>query len=280
MLLGGMTPGSLQPRLGREGLRHLVEAKARFFLPCRSCLSMWEQPPWSLPARARCHQPHSTWGGRGGAKGPPRGWVRLTPACTGRVCSSSHSKTGAAECLYSVGIIQPFAGMSSIYIYVQSATPSLLLAAQRGVGWLGCPGFASLVVSSSGHGLKLVPPNRSCSLADLLPQLFAVQVLEQAGSGLKSGRRHRCKAGGRRLGGKGRGVLGLESGSSRFRLSNGKVDLGSAVPFARALLAIPPLSSPGQGVRLVQPRQRGWRLAPSGLKSAPSQQGLKQPPEM
>ena len=121
MLLGGMTPGSLQPRLGREGLRHLVEAKARFFLPCKSRLSMWEQPPWSLPARARCHQPHSTWGGRGGAKGPPRGWVRLTPACTGRVCSSSHSKTGAAECLYSVGIIQPFAGMSQ-YIHICTIT--------------------------------------------------------------------------------------------------------------------------------------------------------------
>lgn len=73
--------------------------------------------------------------------------------------------------------------------------------------------------------------------------------------------------------------LAREAAAPVSDLVVGRAVWGSAVPFARALLAIPPSSSPGQGVRPVQPRQRGRRLSLSGLKAAHSQQGLKQPPE-
>lgn len=83
-----------------------------------------------------------------------------------------------------------------------------------------------------------------------------------------------------RLTREGRGVLGLETSRCHFRSSNGKDVLGSVVLFACALLAIPSLRSPGQGVQTGQPQQRGWRLSLSSLNSASSQQGLKQPPGM
>lgn len=177
---GGDDPRITTAQLGREGLLRLVETKARLPSPCRSRLSMREQPPQSLLGCARL-PPAPRHTGRG--KEPLRSWVRLASVCTGRGCSSSHSKTEAAECLYGVSTIKPFAGMSSIYTYVQSPTPSLLLVVQRGAGWLGCPGFASLISLRSGHGSRQVPPKLSWSLAVLLPWLFAVWALEQAGSG-------------------------------------------------------------------------------------------------
>lgn len=148
--------------------------------------------------------PHGTRGGQGEAKGPLRGWVKLAPAAT--------AKTEVEECLHSINIINSFAGVSNIYTYVQSPIPSLLPGMQCRVGWLGCPGLASLFISCSGNGLKQVLPNLSWSLAVTLPWLFAVQVLEQAEI-------HQDV----RMAREGRGVLGLETSKCRFRSSNGKI---------------------------------------------------------
>lgn len=201
----------------------------------------------------------------GRARGSPGmpGGLRPTRSCL-------HGQ--GLQCLYSVSITNAFAGMSSIYTYVQSPTPSLLLAAQRGAGWLGRPGFASLLSFWSGYGSRQVPPNLSWSLAVLLPCFFAVWVLEQAGSGLKSVTRRRCEAG--REEQRCPRVRKQQLSFQIFR--TGRLGWGLLCP----LLTIPPLSSPGQGTRPVQPRPRGWRLSLSGLKSARSQQGLQQPREM
>lgn len=85
----------------------------------------------------------------------------------------------AAECLDSARATNPVAGTSSIYTYVQPPP----LAVQGGVG---SPGFASLIIFWPGHSSGMVPPSRNWSLAVLLPQLSAVQVLEHTGSGAET----------------------------------------------------------------------------------------------